>query len=191
MGDAGQAVADLVGQGGDKVRLGPRQVFGLDQRPFAFARQPLAIGGQGELAAEVAVHQQGQQEGEGEGAPGQHGVLVRLGPAEQGREGAGHGRGRHDQQAGHGGRREEHADHRAGDGHHHDGLAGRSGAEAKRRDLSHRPGPEQTAQNLDPMPQRQILSLRPLEPVDDDVERAPVDGEDREAGGHQDAVESV
>ena len=46
VGDAGEAVADLVAERGDQRRLGAGQPLGLLQRGGALARQLFALGGQ-------------------------------------------------------------------------------------------------------------------------------------------------
>ena len=186
MGDAGQAVADFVTEGGDNVGLAARGALGRLQHPQAFLDQMLVLDGQVVLAAEHAVQDQGQGHGQGDGAPGQLAQLAVAG--EGGDQRAGRRDRRDDQQAGQIRRGEEGAQHRAGRGQHEQRLSRRSRAQGEGRDLHGGQGPEHAAHHLNSRPAVKILRRFVAQPVHHRVEGAPVDGEHREAGGHPDAV---
>src|SRR5262249_9507222 len=91
VGDAGEAVADLVAERGDQRRLGAGEALGLVQRGGGVRRQLLGLGGQLVGAAQGAVEDQAEHRGERKGAPGDLGDRRRLRPQQERRQRPDHG----------------------------------------------------------------------------------------------------
>ena len=78
MGDAGEAVADLAGEGGEEVGLGAGERLGARERGLAFGDQPLVLGGESEMPAQMPVQNQAEREREGFSGQGQEARMMRL-----------------------------------------------------------------------------------------------------------------
>ncbi len=193
VGHAGQAIADLVRQGGQDAGLGLGQALGDVQRARPLGDQRLALGGQGELPAQNAVEDQAQRQRQGQGAAGGH----RFGPVGGTQQERDQGRGRGERRDGQkrdqarGG--EEEAGHGRGHVHGQHQVVHPAGMEAEYGDLRHGQGPEQAAADVQRRARRPAQGAcgATPQPVHHRIEGSPVQAELDEDGRHPHRVVGV